>query len=86
MMISRQNDFPDFIPSWAGKIKQWGLGTPAILFLEANKPLSFIFSQWLLVSRPMANLFFPSHLTDNAVSLFSNRNYLDYLIKELEKR
>lgn len=85
MMINRHNDFPDFIPLWAGKIKQWGLGTPAILFLETNKPLSFIFSQWLLVSHPVANLFLPTQLTDNAVNLFSNRSYLDHLIKELEK-
>lgn len=77
---------PGFIKSWANKIKQINLTTPAILFLETQKPLSFVLGQFLLVGQPIMNTFLPAQFTHNAVDLFSNRRYLDDLIKELEGR
>lgn len=79
------NDSTNFIKAWADKIKQMGLTTPAIILLEAHKPLSFVISQFMVLGQPMLNLFFSAHFTDQAIRLFSNRNDLEGLIKELER-
>lgn len=78
-------DSTSFIKAWADKIKDMGLTTPAIILLEAHKPLSFVVSQFMVLGQPMLNLFFSAHFTDQAIRLFSNRNDLEGLIKELER-
>lgn len=77
---------PDFIKTWAGKIKRLGLTTPAILLLETNKPLGFSVSQLLLLGQPTLNIFLPNHLTSSAIDLFASRQNLEQLIRELEER
>lgn len=79
------SDSSSFIKGWADKIKQMGLTTPAIMLLEAHKPLSFVVSQFMVLGQPMFNLFFSPHFTDQAIHLFSDRNNLEGLIKELER-
>ena len=76
--------YPLFIKTWTDKIKQLGLSTPAILLLEAHKPLSFVASQFLLISEPFLNVFLPTQFTNNAVNLFSERSNLNLFIQKLE--
>jgi hypothetical protein len=65
-------------------VDRWGLATPAIFFLEANKPLSFIGSQALLLLQPMTDLFMAPELTADLAALFADRDRLEGLISRLE--
>ncbi len=65
-------------------VGRWGLVTPAIFFLEANKPLSFIGSQALLLLQPMADFFMAPQLTADLAALFADRDRLETLISRLE--
>jgi hypothetical protein len=65
-------------------IGRWRLATPAVLFLEANKPLSFVGSQALLMLQPMTDLFMAHELTGDLAALFADRDRLETLITRLE--
>ncbi len=65
-------------------VDRWGLATPAVFFLEANKPLSFIGSQALLLLQPMTDLFMAPQLTADLAALFADRDRLETLISRLE--
>ncbi len=64
-------------------IAGWGLVAPAIAFLEANKPLSFVGSQALLLLQPMADLFVARELTTDLAGLLADRDRLELLINRL---
>jgi len=84
-MCNKPESVPGFIQDWANKIKQSGLTAPAILLLEAHRPLGFVASQFLLLGQPVLDLLVPPHVMHNVISLFSNRPYLERLIRELER-
>lgn len=65
-------------------IARWGLVTPAITFLEANKPLSFVGSQFLLMLQPITDLFIARELSMDLVTLLADRDRLDTLLARLE--
>ena len=65
-------------------VARWGLVTPAIAFLEANKPLSFVGSQALLMLQPMTDLFGASKLTKDFAVLLADRDRVGRLIASLE--
>jgi len=65
-------------------IAGWGLVAPAIAFLEANKPLSFVGSQALLMFQPITSFFITRELTDNLVVLLADRDRLEQLVARLE--
>lgn len=77
---------PTFINQVADKIFQLGLTTPAILLLEAHKPLAFIGSQLLLVVQPTLDLVLPSHLIHNTSDLLADPNQYERLITILEQK
>jgi len=77
---------PQLLNRWARKIKQAGLTTPAILALETHKPLSFVMSQFLLVGQPALDMVLPKSISQNAISLFSNRANQERFIRELEEK
>ncbi|MEJ2558543.1 MAG: hypothetical protein P8186_20485 [Anaerolineae bacterium] len=64
-------------------IARWGLVAPAIAFLEANKPLSFVGSQALLMLQPMADLFVARELTTDLAGLLADRDRVEMLINRL---
>ena len=68
----------------ARRLRRWGLTTPAIAFLEANKPLSFVGSQVLLMLQPVTDLFVAHELTGDLAALLADRNRLEALIAHLE--
>ncbi len=68
----------------SGLIAGWGLVAPAIAFLEANKPLSFVGSQVLLMLQPMTSFFMARELTDDLVALLADRDRLEQLVARLE--
>jgi len=65
-------------------IARWGLATPALAFLEANKPLSFIGSQALLVFQPVLDIFVTRDVTADLVGLLADRKQLEMLITRVE--
>lgn len=65
-------------------IARWGLVTPAITFLQANKPLSFIGSQALLMFQPITDLFVPREWTTDLAALLADRDGLEKLVARLE--
>jgi len=76
---------PDnFVQKVADKITHLGLAGPAILLLEANKPLAFLGSQLLLMAQPTLNIFVSPHLTQQTINLLTNSDQLELLIQVLE--
>jgi len=71
------------------RLAQWvvnhRLETPAILFLETMKPLSFIGSQmWLMYGVPMLGIVADEYQTSEFGLLFENRENVEALIKRIE--
>ncbi|MBI1877871.1 MAG: hypothetical protein HYR94_06530 [Chloroflexi bacterium] len=75
-----------FVEKVAHKLTSLGLAAPAVLLLEAHKPLTFIGSQFLLVAQPTLNLFVSPHFTQSMVDLLADPNQLEQLISHLERQ
>jgi hypothetical protein len=60
------------------------LAEPAVLLLEANKPLAFLGSQLLMVAQPTLNIFVSPHLTKQTINLLTDSAQLEQLIQVLE--
>ena len=72
------------------KLAKWvvshRLETPAIMFLESIKPLSFIGSQmWLMYGVPMLGIVVDEYQTSEFGLLFENRENVEALIQKIEK-
>jgi hypothetical protein len=74
----------EFVEKIAAKISQLGLAGPAVVLLEAHKPLAFIGSQFLLVAQPTLDLFLPPTYTRNLANLLADPTQLDQLLATLE--
>lgn len=68
----------------AEKIAARRLEAVAVLFLEMNKPLSFIASQSMLVAMPFLAPFIGTELVANSSKLLANRENIDLLISRIE--
>ena len=66
-------------------IARWGLVAPAIAFLEANKPMSFVGSQALLMLQPITDFFVARELTSDLVTLLADRSRVEQLVARLER-
>ncbi len=75
-----------FIEQLAEKINQTGLTMPAVLLLEAHKPIAFLASQLLLVAQPSLNLFISPTLTQELTHLLAEEAQLEQLITTLEMK
>jgi len=73
-----------FIESTANKITRLGLAVPAVLLLEAHKPLAFLGSQLLLVAQPTLEFFLPRPVISQTVALLEDPAQLESLITRLE--
>jgi hypothetical protein len=79
-------DQAQFIETATNKINELGLTGPAIVLLEAHKPLAFISSQLLLVAQPTLDILFPRHYTRNLADLFADSAQVEQLIVSLEHK
>jgi hypothetical protein len=66
-------------------ITRWGLAGPAIALLGANRPLSFVGSQAVLMLQPITDLFVSHALTSELAGLLAERDGLDRLVARLEE-
>jgi hypothetical protein len=74
------------IESLAQRIEAMGLATPAILMLEAHKPLSFLGSQAILIAQPLLNVAFNPTASQEVADLLEDRSNVERLIERLERR
>jgi len=66
------------------RIEAWGLQAPAILFLEINKPFSFLASQMLLLSQPVFRAFGQGQAVSAWAEALEDRETLEQIINRLE--
>jgi len=82
-MKERQSEL---IVMLAQEIVKRKLTAPAVFMLEAHKPLSFLGNQVMAFFSPFFHTFFSGKLYDEIMELLSNRDNIELLILELEKR
>lgn len=73
----------ELIAGLVRRVNQWGMVAPAILFLEAHKPLSFLASQFLLLSQPTLEPFLGGVVSEYAL-LLEDRENLETILSHLE--
>jgi len=73
----------ELIEGLVRRVSEWGMVTPAILFLEAHKPLSFLASQFLLLSQPTLEPFLGEVVRDY-VLLLEDRENMETILSRLE--
>ncbi len=78
-------NWDETIEKIADRIVNLGLETPAIIFLEMNRPLTFFANQFLIF---MAPFLFPilGDRVDRAPKFFEERENLDKLIRRIEEK
>lgn len=81
---SLSDDDMQFIRRIAKKIYKTGLVTPAIFFLEMNKPLALLASHAAIFVGPIVNAFIQADGYYRAVEIFEEPNHVELLIRELE--
>jgi hypothetical protein len=69
----------------AQKLSRCGLTAPAILFLEANKPFSFIGSQVLLFFQPLLGFLLDDEIIGGYAQLFEDQANVERLLHLLEQ-
>ncbi|MFQ6059205.1 MAG: hypothetical protein ACE5MB_10050 [Anaerolineae bacterium] len=82
LTITRRDEL---IEGLARKIAHLGLTTPAILFLEAHKPLSFLGSQALLFSQPLLGFLLGDKEAQDYALLLEDRENVERLLRSLEQ-
>jgi hypothetical protein len=81
-----QRRVDELIEKMAEEIAKRGLVTPAILLLEAGKPLSFVGSQALLLLEPVLGTFWSHDLVAEIACLLEGRDNVERLLDGLEAR
>ncbi|MCK4225907.1 hypothetical protein KAX29_03345 [candidate division WOR-3 bacterium] len=76
----------DMLGKLAQEIVDRGLTTPAIMFIETMKPLSFIGSQLMVMANPFVQVLFNSKSYWEITVLLEDRKNVEYLIQEIERR
>ena len=71
---------------WADKVVNAGMATPAILFLEAHKPLSFLAGQAVIVASPMFGPLFGLGNMTKLSQILSDRSNAERFIQLIEEK
>ena len=78
-------DWTQTIEKVATKVSTMGLELPAILMLEAHKPLTFFANQGLIFLSPILYPLFGGK-TERAAKFFESRDNVEKLIKRIEEK
>lgn len=78
----RRNELFSFI---ASQVAKRGLTAAAIFFLESNRPLAFLASQFLHFVNPVAGIFLPYQDLEDFAMLLEDRRNIDVLITFMEE-
>lgn len=68
----------------AAALNRWGLRLPALLTLDAGRPLTFLGAQCLYIAQPALNLFLPSAFINQLAHLLETPEGVEMLIERLE--
>jgi hypothetical protein len=68
----------------AGKIVERRLASPAVLFLESIKPLSFLGNQALIFFQPIVQSIVNFKSYDEIAGILEDRENLEYLLTKIE--
>lgn len=82
---SETMDWTETIEKVATKVSTMGLELPAILMLEAHKPLTFFANQGLIFLSPILYPLFGGK-TERAAKFFEKRDNVEKLIKRIEEK
>lgn len=72
------------LDSVAHQIERWGLSAPALLFLEAHRPLAWLGGQALLLLPPVLRPFCREESITGLAALLSDEANLNRLMRRLE--
>lgn len=75
----------EVIDAIARRIVGRRLETPAVLFLDMHKPLSFVASQAMLVGLPFLSIFFGAQPVADISKLFADPANVEALISRIEE-
>lgn len=81
MLSARRRE--ELIEGLVRRVNQWGMVAPAIFLLEAHKPLSFLASQFLLLSQPTLEPFLGGVVGEYAL-LLEDRENVETILSRLE--
>jgi hypothetical protein len=73
-----------FVSQIATTLSRQGWETPALILLEAGKPLTFLGGQLLWMAQPALSLLMPSDLVRQAAQLLEEPEAVQALISQLE--
>ncbi|MCS7249569.1 MAG: hypothetical protein N2323_00695 [candidate division WOR-3 bacterium] len=76
----------ELIRKIAERVVSLRLTPVAIVLLESTKPLSFAFNQLLVFFHPIVTSIFNPVPYEKLILFFEDRNNIELLIKEIEKR
>jgi hypothetical protein len=85
MADSDQAQSEQLIEHLAEQISRWRLTMPAILVLQATRPLSFIASQGLLLCQPLLSFVYDGPRIADYAELLADRASMDRLVARLEE-
>lgn len=74
----------ELIEGLVRQVNEWGMVAPAILLLQAHKPLSFLASQFLLLSQPTLEPFLGGRVREYAL-LLEDRESVETILSRLER-
>jgi len=75
----------EIMDRFATRIVEWRMTAPAIFFLEAAKPLSFLGNQALVFFEPIVQSLFNFKSYDDVAKILEDRENLEYVLTKLEE-
>ena len=75
----------EIMDRFAARVVEWRMTAPAIFFLEAAKPLSFLGNQALVFFEPIVQSLFNFKSYDDVAAILEDRKNLEYLLTKLEE-
>ena len=75
----------ELLDRFARKIVERRLATPAILFLESVKPLSFLGNQTMVFFQPIVQSIFTFKSYDDVMTLLEDRENVEHLLRRIEE-
>ena len=80
-----KKDWNETIEKVAKKIVDIGMEMPAVLFLEAHKPVTFFVSQFFIFIAPIVAPLFGGR-TEEVAKFFEDRDNVEKLIRRIEEK
>ncbi len=82
---ARKAEHQELLDRFAKGVVERRMTTPAVLFLESVKPLSFLGNQALIFFQPIVQSVFNFRTYDEVTELLEDRENLEYLLKKIEE-